>query len=89
MDARAEEMNDDTVSTKVRNKREKFVELAEKRTVNAIKSIRTIGKLGNKAHYQYDDKDVKKIILALKKEIDSLKIKMTSGGGKETVGFKL
>ena len=29
-------------------KREKFVELAENRTRNAIKAIRVIGKLGNK-----------------------------------------
>src|SRR5665213_3059942 len=28
-------------------KREKFVELAESRTINAIKAIRVIGKLGN------------------------------------------
>ena len=36
-------------------KREKFVRLAQSRTVNAIKSIRVIGKLGNKSHYEYDE----------------------------------
>src|ERR1035441_2944839 len=36
-------------------KRQKFVELAESRTVNAIKAIRIIGKLGNKNAYQFDD----------------------------------
>jgi ribosomal protein L7/L12 len=70
-------------------KREKFVELAESRTVNAIKAIRVIGKLGNKNAYQFDDGDVAKIIRALSKEIDALKSRMSSSGGKESVEFKL
>ena len=56
-----------------KEKREKFIELAENRTVNAIKAIRVIGKLGNKNAYQYDDSDVNKIIRALNKEVDALK----------------
>ena len=35
------------------NKREKFVELAESRTRNAIRAIRIIAKLGNKNAYDY------------------------------------
>ena len=70
-------------------KREKFVELAENRTVNAIKAIRVIGKLGNKNAYQYDDNDVNKIVRALNKEVDALKARMASSGGKESVDFKL
>lgn len=70
-------------------KREKFVELAENRTVNAIKAIRIIGKLGNKNAYQFDDSDVQKIVRALNKEIEALKNRMSSSGGKESVEFKL
>jgi ribosomal protein L7/L12 len=70
-------------------KREKFVELAESRTVNAIKAIRVIGKLGNKNAYQFDDADVAKIIRALSKEVDALKARMSTTGGKESVEFKL
>lgn len=70
-------------------KREKFVKLAENRTVNAIKAIRVIGKLGNKNAYQFDDSDVQKIVRALTKEIDALKSRMSSTGGKEAVDFKL
>ena len=70
-------------------KREKFVELAESRTVNAIKAIRIIGKLGNKNAYQFDDSDVQKIARALSKEVDALKARMSSSGGKESVEFKL
>lgn len=72
-----------------REKRDKFVKLGQKRTINAIRAIRTIGKLGNKAHYEYEDSDVKKIISALNKEVEDLKMKMTSRGGQETIEFKL
>jgi hypothetical protein len=71
------------------NKREKFVNLAENRTRNAIKAIRVIGKLGNKNAYQFDDTDVQKIVRALNKEIDALKARMSSTGRKESVDFKL
>jgi ribosomal protein L7/L12 len=70
-------------------KREKFVELAESRTVNAIKAIRVIGKLGNKNAYQFDDSDVQKIVKALGREVEALKARMSTSGGKESVDFKL
>jgi ribosomal protein L7/L12 len=70
-------------------KRQKFVELAESRTVNAIKAIRIIGKLGNKNAYQFDDTDVQKIVRALNREVEALKSRMSSTGGKESVDFKL
>jgi ribosomal protein L7/L12 len=71
------------------SKREKFVELAENRTINAIKAIRVIGKLGNKNAYQFDENDVQKIVKALTKEVDALKARMATSGGKESVDFKL
>lgn len=70
-------------------KREKFVQLAQSRTVNAIKAIRVIGKLGNKSHYEYDERDVKKIAGALTKEIEALKARMSDQGGKAEVEFSL
>jgi hypothetical protein len=70
-------------------KRQKFVQFAESRTVNAIRAIRVIGKLGNRSHYQYDDADVKKIVSALTKEIDALKARMTEQGSRVAVEFKL
>ena len=73
----------------VRERREKFVRLAESRTANAIKAIRVIGKLANKSAYEFSDADVKKIVAALNREIDALRPRMTSSGGKETIDFKL
>jgi ribosomal protein L7/L12 len=70
-------------------KREKFVELAEKRTKNAIKAIRIIAKLGNKNAYDFSDADVAKIVRALTKEVDAMKSRMSSLGDKESVDFSL
>lgn len=70
-------------------KREKFVRLAQSRTVNAIRAIRVIGKLGNKSHYEYNDSDVKKIIGALTRETEELKARLFAKGGKAEVEFKL
>jgi hypothetical protein len=74
---------------KVNEKREKFVNLAESRTKNAIKAIRVIAKLGNKNAYEYNETDVKKIAGALTREIEALKTRMLSTGGKDVADFKL
>lgn len=83
------EKTEDRLGPTKASRREKFVELAESRTRNAIKAIRVIGKLGNKNAYQFDENDVQKIVRALNKEVDALKARMSSTGGKETVDFKL
>ena len=82
-------MLDKSLSKERAGKRQKFVELAESRTVNAIKAIRVIGKLGNKNAYDFTEADVAKIVKALGKEVDALKARMTATGSKETVEFKL
>jgi hypothetical protein len=78
-----------TKSTGKAGKREKFVELAQGRTKNAIKAIRVIGKLGNKNAYEYTDADVSKIAKALTREVELMKARMSSTGGKESVDFTL
>jgi hypothetical protein len=70
-------------------KRQKFVTLAERRTINAIKAIRVIAKLGNKNAYEFTEVDVNKIAKALNREVELMKAKMSSKGSKETVDFSL
>jgi hypothetical protein len=70
-------------------KRDKFVELAERRTRNAIKSIRVIAKLGNKNAYEFTEADVNKIAKALIREVEVMKARMSTKGGKEAVDFEL
>ena len=75
--------------TTPRNRRQKFISLAESRTVKAIKAIRVLGNLSNKASYEYDEADVKKIICALHVEVDALKNRLLSSDKKKSVEFKL
>lgn len=70
-------------------KREKFVKLAESRTINAIKAIRVIGKLGNRNAYEFDDADVRKIVKALNDEIEALRNRMKTTKSSDGVDFKL
>lgn len=78
-----------TAAARASEKRKKFVELAERRTVNAIKAIRVIGKLGNHSHYEFDEADVRKITQALTKELDALRSRMLTKGARNTIDFKL
>ncbi len=55
------------------SRREKFVNLANKRVNNSIKNIRLIGNLSNRSNYTYNDKDVTKIYNALKREVNAMK----------------
>jgi hypothetical protein len=71
------------------SKRDKFVELAQKRTKNAIKAIRVIAKLGNKNAYDFNEADVNKITKALIREVELMKARMSTKGGKESVDFAL
>ena len=63
--------------------------LAERRTVNAIKAIRVIGKLGNRSVYEYGEADVNKIVRTLIKEAEALKVRMLTKEGKNTIEFVL
>lgn len=82
--------NGKKVATKsISEKREKFVQIAESRTANAMRAIRVIGKLGNKSHYDYSEADVKKIVSALNREVDALKARMGEKSGRDEVEFKL
>jgi ribosomal protein L7/L12 len=73
----------------IKDKRSKFVELAENRTKNAIKAIRVIAKLGNKNAYEFTDTDVNKIAKALIREVELMKTRMSTTGGREEVDFAL
>ena len=70
-------------------KRDKFVELAEKRVTKTIKDLRLIGNLSNKNNYSYTESDIQKITQALEQEVKLLKAKFTSDAGKVNSVFTL
>jgi hypothetical protein len=72
-----------------RNKRHKFVQIAEKRTSNALQAIRIIGNLSNKSNYEYTETDIKRITKALEQEIKDLRTRFETSGAKSRPEFKL
>lgn len=71
------------------NRRNKFVELADKRVNRAIKDIRLVGNLSNKSNYSYTDQDVKKILSALRNAVDDTKARFDRNAGGSDGRFKL
>lgn len=72
-----------------RDRRAKFVELAQNRVNKAISHIRLIGNLANRTNYEFDDEDARKIVKALQRELDALKAKFGDTGGSSGTEFKL
>lgn len=56
-----------------RDRRERFVTLAEARTGKALQAIRLIGNLSNRSNYEYSERDVQRIVRALNSEIDEMR----------------
>ena len=54
----------------VRDRRGSFVRLAEKRVAAALRAIRLVGNLSNRSHYDFTDKDVRKIVSTLAAELE-------------------
>lgn len=71
----------------VNKNREKFIELAEKRVIKAIKDIRLVANLSNRNNYDYNEQDVKKIFNTLNSEIKQAKAKFSFA--KQNKAFKL
>jgi hypothetical protein len=69
--------------------REKFVKLAETRVNKAIKAIKLVGNLSDKTNYSYTEEDVRKIMTALNKELNSVKSRYTSGSKLDEPRFQL
>jgi ABC-type Fe3+-hydroxamate transport system substrate-binding protein len=69
--------------------RAKFVELAEKRVSRAIKDIRLVGNLSNRSNYTYTSDEAKKIVKALREEVDALKARFDAKGDNSKTVFKL
>jgi len=71
------------------DKRDNFVRLAEARVSKAMQSIRVIGNLANRNNYEYSDDDVRRIVSALRSEIDSLQGRFSKSDARDRPTFKL
>ncbi len=71
------------------DKRENFIRLANKRVNNAIKTIRLIGNLSNKASYNYSAGDIDKVFSTLNKELKACKYRFENSGESTEGEFSL
>lgn len=73
----------------MRDKRSKFVQLANQRVTRAIDQIRLVGNLSNRAAYDFTEEDTKKIIKALQRAVDAAKLRFSESGPASDQAFKL
>lgn len=73
----------------MRDKRERFVSLAEARTEKAIRAMRLIGNLSDKRNYSYSPSDVKQIVAALERELRSIRVRFGESSTESSESFKL
>lgn len=59
----------------MRDKRDRFVELAEARVTRATQQLRLIGNLSNINNYSYSESDAQKILATIEGEVKLLKLK--------------
>lgn len=73
----------------MRDKRAKFVQLANQRVTKALDQIRLVGNLSNRAAYDFTDEDTKKIVKALQRAVDAAKARLSETGSAAEQGFTL
>lgn len=68
----------------MRDKRSRFVELAQARVTKASQMLRLIGNLSNLNNYEYSEEDAQKIFSALESEMKLLKAKFQTAMSKKS-----
>jgi hypothetical protein len=71
------------------NKREKFVRLAETRTNKILNMLQLLGNCSNSNTYEYTQKDVDKIFVAIENEVREEKKKFMKMDNKKSSRFTL
>lgn len=72
------------------SKRQRFERLAQKRVTEALRRLRLVGNLANRANYDYSEEHVRQILDALDVEFKQLKGRFRHDGGTtgDTFAFK-
>lgn len=69
-------------------KRQKFIELAQKRATKAINAIRSLAKLANRGNYVYTDDQVAKLSEVLRQEVIDMNAAFSTTEAAEKGGFE-
>lgn len=56
-------------------KEERFIRIAEKRTIKILNELRLLGNCSNTNNYKYSDEQIRKIFNAIESELKSTKVK--------------
>lgn len=73
----------------MRDKRQKFVELAENRVTRLLNEVRLVGNLSNRNNYEYDAEDVAKIFAAIDAELRTARKRFDVAVATDDKHFKL
>lgn len=65
----------DEIIMEVKEKRERFVRIAELRTNHILDGIRLLGNCSNKSNYDYSERDIKRIFGTIERELKKAKNK--------------
>lgn len=57
----------------MRDKRQKFIDLAQARVNKTLKNLQLVGNLSNRSAYEFTEADVRKIFATLQRGLDSAK----------------
>jgi len=72
------------------SKLQRFERLAEKRVTEALRRLRLVGNLSNRANYEYSEDHVRQLIEALEAELKQLKnrFRQEGAGAGQTFSFR-
>lgn len=72
-----------------KSRRERFVELAEKRVSKVLHQIKLISNLADRSNYEYTTEDAEKMIGALRRALEECELRFQQGGRDEEDFFRL
>ncbi len=73
----------------MRDKRGRFIDLAEKRVTRVIKDLQLVGNLSNRQNYEYTETDVEKILGTLDRAVRELKRRFQDEATDKGMQFRL
>ncbi len=75
-------------SSKIPNKRDRFIRIVEKRVNNILQNLESLGNCSNKRNYEYYEKDVKVIFNEIEKKVKEIKGKFEDTSSRKS-SFRL
>jgi len=72
-----------------RDKRQRFLALAESRTQHVLEDLRLVANLANKRNYDYTDGEARQIFRAIEKEMEAARTKFADASRDQRKHFRL